>query len=72
MKKEAVMEYFLVKLTLRKTPYMGVTSSYEDIRLVKADSPHEAERKCQEYWEAKSSEYSTYYEAYSEALETII
>ena len=65
------MEYFLVKGIVRKTPYMGDTTSFEDTRLVKADSPDQAERKFQNYWEAKTSEYSVYYTAYGEALETI-
>jgi hypothetical protein len=65
------MEYFLVKGTVRKILYMGTDTSFQDIRLVKADSPDQAERKFQNYWEDKTSEYSVYYHACGEAQETI-
>ena len=66
------MESFLVKGKVYKTLYMGDETSFEDIRLVKADSLGEAERKYQNYWEEQTSEYSVYYHAYGEAQETIV
>lgn len=62
---------FLVKGTVRYTPYMGDTKVFEDLRLVKAASAGEAERKYEAWWEAKSSDYSHSYHASGEVLETV-
>ena len=66
------MEYYLVKGTVYKTPYMGDEERHEDIRLVKANSAEEAEQKYADYWEKKTSEYSIYYYATGFAEETIL
>jgi hypothetical protein len=66
------MEYFLVKGTVNKTPYMGKETRFEDIRLVMAYSASEAEQKYADYWQNKTDPYSMYYSAFGEALETII
>jgi hypothetical protein len=66
------MEYFLVNGKVYKTLYMGDETSFEDIRLVKANSLSEAERKYENFWEAKTSEYSVYYRAYGVAQQTIV
>ena len=65
------MDVFLVKGSIRYTPYMGDTEIFDDIRLVKANTATEAEEKYQSWWEAKSSEYSHSYWASSEVLETV-
>jgi len=65
------MEYFLVRGTVYKTPYIGEETSFEDIRLVKADSLEEAEQKYEDYWRSKTDEYSVYYYASGNAIETI-
>ncbi len=67
-----MMEYFLVKGTVFVTQYMGKTTNFEDIRLVKAHHWSEAQEKFEKYWENQTSEYSVYYRADGiEVLETI-
>lgn len=66
------MEYFLVRGTVYMTPYMGDQTSFEDIKLVKANSVEEAEQKYEDYWRNKTDEYSVYYHASGSAEETLI
>ena len=65
------MKTFLVKGIVYLTPYMGKERSFEDIRLVVAESATDAEEKFERWWENKTNEYSVYYHAHGEALETI-
>jgi hypothetical protein len=65
------MTYFLVKGRVSKTYYMGEETSFDDTRLVIADTPKEAEAKFEKYWSDQTSEYSVYYHAFGHALETI-
>lgn len=66
------MEYFLVRGTVYKTPYMGDEEIFDDIRLVKAETTEEAQQKYEDYWLAQTSEYSVYYYATGYVEETII
>jgi len=65
------MELFLVKGTVYKTTYMGDVWQFDDLRLVRAESAGEAERKWEAWWEAKTDEYSVYYRASGEAIDTV-
>jgi len=44
---------------------------FDDIRLVVADSPGEAERKFDAFWNAKSEDYGVRYWASGDCIETI-
>jgi len=66
-----VKTYFLVKGRVRHTPYMGDTHTFEDLRLVVADTAEHAKDKYEDWWEAKSSDYSDSYYASGEVMETI-
>jgi hypothetical protein len=50
---------------------MGETYEVEDIRIVMARSTAHAYDKYQDYWQSKTEEYSIYYYANSEVMETI-
>ena len=65
------MNIYLVKGRVEKTEYEGEKTSFEDIRLVKANSVEEAEQKYEAYWDARSVEYGHYYSAYGTAMETV-
>ena len=65
------MNYYLVEGRIRKTDYMCDTIIFNEVRLVKAASPNEAEEKYEKYWEDKSSDYSVMYHARGSVLETI-
>lgn len=64
-------DLFLVKGRIRYTPYMGDTTVFDDIRLVRAGSPSEAEEIYDKWWEEKSSDYSHSYFSTCEAMETL-
>ena len=55
------MELFLVRATIAQSEYMGVTSQFEDIRLVKASGDREVEQKYYRYWESRGSAFGTSY-----------
>lgn len=66
------MKYYLVRGTVTLTRYMSDhVETTEDIRLVRADSPGEAERKFDKYWTDQSDEYSHTYWTSGDCLETI-
>jgi hypothetical protein len=44
---------------------------FDEYRLVKAHNAFEAEDKYKKFWEDKASEYSVYYHAYGDVVETI-
>jgi hypothetical protein len=50
---------------------MGDTRTFEDLRLVVADTAEHAKDKYEDWWEAKSSDYSDSYYATGEVMETI-
>ena len=67
------MELFLVKARVERSEYMGSPHEFDDIRLVKAVSPEEAQLKYVMYWDAKSASYGTsYYVLKCDVLETLI
>jgi len=66
------MEYFLVIGTVYRTYYMDEQTKFDDMRLVKAISVSEAERKYHEYWSGQTNEYSVYYSATGHAFPTIV
>jgi hypothetical protein len=63
---------FIVKGTVRVTPYMGDTYNVDDIRIVMAVDADEARAKYQDHWDQKTEEYSIYYHADGEVMETIL
>ena len=63
---------YIVKGTVSVTPYMGDTYEVEDIRIVMANDTAEAYTKYQDYWQRKTEEYSIYYHADCEVMETIV
>lgn len=63
---------YIVKGTVLVTPYMGDTYEVEDIRIVMANDTAEAYTKYQDYWQSKTEEYSIYYYANIEVMETIV
>jgi hypothetical protein len=63
---------YIVKGTVTVTPYMGDTYEIEDIRIVMANDTAEAYTKYQDYWQSKTEEYSIYYYANIEVMETIV
>jgi hypothetical protein len=63
---------YIVKGTVTVTPYMGDTYEVEDIRIVMANDTAEAYTKYQDYWQSKTEEYSIYYYANIEVMETIV
>jgi hypothetical protein len=64
---------FIVKGTVRVTPYMDdYPFAVEDIRIVMAVDADEARAKYQDYWDQKTEEYSIYYHADGEVMETIL
>lgn len=65
------MNYYLVKGHIRTTEYMRDTITFDEVRLVKATSPKEAEEKYEKFWESKSSDYEVSYYASGSVLETI-
>lgn len=65
------MKMFLVKGRVQITKYMGDARSFDDVRLVLASTAQEAEQKYASWWEMKTEEYSHYYSAVGEAMETI-
>ena len=65
------MNYYLVKGHIRTSEYMRDAFVFDEVRLVKATSPKEAEEKYEKYWEDKSSDYSVMYHARGSVLETI-
>lgn len=66
------MRYYLVRGTIRKSRYMvDEVEEFDDIRLVVADSPGEAERKFDAFWNAKSEDYGVRYWASGDCIETI-
>jgi hypothetical protein len=65
------MNIYLVRGTVTVSYYMGDTQKVEDMRLVRADSEAEARDKYADYWDRKTSEYSVYYYADGEVMETV-
>ena len=65
------MNFYLVKGRVDKTKYEGEKTSFEDIRLVKANSIEEAKQKYEAYWEAQTVKYDHYYQAWCDVLETV-
>jgi hypothetical protein len=63
---------YIVKGTVTVTPYMDDTYKIEDIRIVVAGDTAEAYTKYQDYWQRKTEEYSIYYHADCEVMETIV
>ena len=63
---------YIVKGTVSVTPYMDENYEIEDIRIVMADDTAEAYTKYQDYWQRKTEEYSIYYYANIEVMETIV
>jgi hypothetical protein len=58
------MELFLIKGIVESRQYMADKDEREeDLRLVRADGPGEAEEKYKDYWERKNSPYSISYYA---------
>jgi hypothetical protein len=62
---------YIVKGSVSVTPYMGDTYTVEDIRIVMANDTAEAYTKYQDYWNDKTDEYSVYYRANGQVMETI-
>lgn len=62
---------YIVKGTVSVTPYMGDTYEVDDIRIVVATDTTEAYTKYQDYWQRKTEEYSIYYHADCEVMETL-
>lgn len=63
---------YLVKGTIAVTPYMCDRVTYEETRLVEAETSDQARLKFDTYWESKTDAYSIYYHVTScEVLETI-
>lgn len=62
---------YIVKGTVSVTPYMGDTYEVDDIRIVVATDTAEAYNKYQDYWQRKTEEYSIYYHADCEVMETL-
>lgn len=62
---------YIVRGTVSVTPYMDDTYEMEDIRIVMANDAAEAYSKYQDYWRQKTSEYSIYYHADCEVMETL-
>ena len=65
------MNIYLVRGTVTVSYYMGDTQKIEDMRLVRANDEEEARDKYTEYWDRKTSEYSVYYYADGEVMETV-
>lgn len=65
------MKYFLVEGIVNVTEYMDDQRSFRETRLVEAETEQEAKEKYEAYWERKTVEYSTYYHARANVLETI-
>ena len=65
------MNIYLVNGHVNRTEYGGEDQSFDEIRLVKANNPREAELKYEAYWEAQTDLYSVYYHARGNVLETI-
>ena len=49
---------FLARATIKRSEYMGDTTSFEDVRLVFAADEGEAFDKYEAYWESRSEAYS--------------
>jgi len=65
-------ELYLVKGTIHRTYYQGKSDSFDDQRLVRAESVEAAEEKYTAWWSAQTDEYSVYYRVRScEVLETL-
>lgn len=65
--------YYLVKGEINVTPYMESGEMCEELRLVEADSPQEAEEKFRGYFDDKTDEYSIYYSVWAvDVIETIL
>jgi hypothetical protein len=62
---------YIVKGSVSVTPYMGDTYTVEDIRIVMANDTAEAYTKYQDYWNDKTDQYSVYYRANGQVMETI-
>ncbi len=62
---------YIVKGSVRVTPYMGDTYTIEDTRIVMANDTAEAYTKYQDYWNDKTDQYSVYYRANGQVMETI-
>lgn len=65
------MKPFLVRGTVRESPYMNDATHFEDMRLVMAHDAEEAKAKFEAWWENKSSPYSVSYYVSGEVVETI-
>lgn len=65
------MNYYLVKGHIRTSEYMRDAFVFDEVRLVKATSPKEAEEKYEKFWNNKSSEYDVSYYASGSVMETI-
>lgn len=52
---------FLVKGTVNRTPYMSDTETFEDMRIVYADSSKEAEEIWVSHWDVYSEEFGVSY-----------
>jgi len=63
---------YIVRGTVYVTPYMDETYEIEDMRVVIAKDGAEAYTKYQDYWKSKSEEYSIYYSAEGQVMETIL
>lgn len=67
------MHLWLVKARIERSDYMASTNEFDDLRLVRAESAQQAERKYGHYWEMKSFSYGTsYYVLACEILETVL
>lgn len=64
---------FLAKCEVQKSEYMSEDNipNYFTYHLVEAADEREAQKKAEAYYRKKTSEYSVYYSAYVEILETI-
>ena len=63
---------FLVEGTVSKTEYMDKESKFKVTRLVEAEDDDQARIKFEEYWRAKTVEYSTYYSASAKEISEVI
>ena len=66
------MNLYLVQGFVYSTPYGGDRTMRNDIRLVRAEDTHEAERKYEAYWENRSEPYSQTYEAILDTISEVI
>lgn len=65
------MNFFLARVSVTKTPYMGSSTTSDTQHLVRAEDAEDALKKVQAWYEAKSEDYSVSYWADVQILETI-